>query len=65
MPQMGGIQTLQLLKRVDDKAKVIIVSSMADQSKIVECVRLGAVHYILKPFEEVAIKDMLKRFIFV
>jgi len=64
MPQMGGIQTLQLLKRIDDKAKVVIVSSIADQSKIVECVRMGAIHYILKPFEEDAVVDMLRHHIF-
>jgi len=64
MPQMGGMQTLQLIKRIDDKAKVIIVSSMTDQTKIVECVRLGALHYILKPFDEDSVVDMLRRYIF-
>lgn len=64
MPQMGGMQTLQLLKRIDANAKVIIVSSMTDQSKIVECIRLGALHYVLKPFDEDAVVDMLRRHIF-
>ena len=63
MPQMGGMQTLQLIKRLDPNAKVVIVSSLADQSKIVECMRLGAVHYILKPFEEEAIGQMVARFL--
>lgn len=64
MPQMGGMQTLQLLKRIDPNAKVIIVSSMTDQSKIVECIRLGALHYVLKPFDEEAVDAMLRKFIF-
>lgn len=64
MPQMGGMQTLQLLKRIDPAAKVIIVSSMTDQSKIVECIRLGALHYVLKPFDEEAVDAMLRKFIF-
>lgn len=65
MPQMGGMQTLQLLKRIDPAAKVIIISSMTDQAKIVECVRLGALHYILKPFDDDAISEVLRKFIFV
>lgn len=64
MPQMGGMQTLQLLKRIDPAAKVIIVSSMTDQSKIVECIRLGALHYVLKPFDEEAVDAMLRKYIF-
>lgn len=64
MPQMGGMQTLQLIKRIDENAKVVIVSSMADQAKIIECIKLGAIHYILKPFEEEAILAVLRKFLF-
>src|SRR3990172_2877090 len=52
MPQMGGLQTLVLLKKIDPQALVIMVSSMSGKDKIVECARAGAGHYILKPFDE-------------
>ncbi len=64
MPQMGGIQTLMLLKKIDPNAVVIIVSSMSSKDKIVECARAGASHYILKPFEEEKIAEVLTRVIF-
>jgi two-component system chemotaxis response regulator CheY len=64
MPQMGGIQTLQLLKRIDPKAKVIMVSSMSDKEKIVECVKLGAKHYILKPFDEKTVLEVITQVVF-
>lgn len=64
MPQMGGIQTLQLLKRIDPAALVIMVSSMSSKDKIVECARAGATHYILKPFEEEKVADVLGKTVF-
>ncbi|MBI5446157.1 MAG: response regulator [Deltaproteobacteria bacterium] len=64
MPQMGGIQTLMLLKRIDPAALVIMVSSMSSKDKIVECARAGATHYILKPFEEEKIAEVLEKTVF-
>lgn len=64
MPQMGGVQTLQLLKRIAPEVKVIMVSSMAEKEKIIECARFGASHYILKPFDEDAVVETLRKVIF-
>ena len=64
MPQMGGIQTLVLLKKIDPSAVVIMVSSMSSKDKIVECVRAGASHYILKPFEEEKLVEVLNKVVF-
>ena len=64
MPQMGGVQTLVLLKKIDPEAVVIMVSSMSGKDKIVECARAGASHYILKPFEEEKVKEVLDRVLF-
>jgi two-component system chemotaxis response regulator CheY len=64
MPQMGGIQTLVLLKKIDAEAVVIMVSSMAGKEKIVECARAGARHYILKPFEEDKVAEVLNKVVF-
>ena len=64
MPQMGGIQTLVLLKKIDPSAVVIMVSSMSGKDKIVECARAGASHYILKPFEEDKVAEVLNKVVF-
>jgi two-component system chemotaxis response regulator CheY len=64
MPQMGGIQTLALLKKIDAEATVIMVSSMSGKDKIVECAKAGAKHYILKPFEETKIAEVLQKVVF-
>ena len=64
MPQMGGIQTLTLLKKIDPNAIVIMVSSMSGKGKIMECAKAGAKHYILKPFEEEKIVEVLNKVVF-
>lgn len=64
MPQMGGIQTLVLLKKIDPGALVIMVSSMSAKDKIMECAKAGASHYILKPFEEDKVVAVLNKIVF-
>ena len=64
MPQMGGLQTLVLLKKIDLQALVIMVSSMSGKDKIVECARAGASHYILKPFDEEKVVEILNKVVF-
>ncbi|MHB8765441.1 MAG: response regulator [Deferrisomatales bacterium] len=61
MPQMGGLQTLVLLRKIDPGATVIMVSSMSGKDKIVECAKAGARHYILKPFEEDKVAEVLQK----
>jgi two-component system chemotaxis response regulator CheY len=52
MPKMDGIQTLRILKSMDKKLKIVMVTSINAMDKIVECKNAGACQYIVKPFEE-------------
>lgn len=52
MPQLGGIETLRMLRSLNKDVKVIMVSALDSLDKAKECMRAGANHYILKPFEE-------------
>lgn len=61
MPQMGGLQGLKLLKSVSPNAVVVMVSSMADRESVTECVKAGATHYLLKPFDEAKVAEVMKR----
>jgi len=51
MPGMDGIAVLRRLKEVDPAAKVVMVSAVGLEAKIMEAFRLGARNYVLKPFE--------------
>ena len=60
MPQMGGLDCLRLLKKVDPEAVVVMVSSVSSQETVVTCLKEGAKHYILKPFEEEKVKQVME-----
>ncbi|TLS49737.1 response regulator [Paenibacillus antri] len=50
MPEMGGIEALEHIMRMDAKAKVIMCSALGHRHLIVNSVHRGAKDYILKPF---------------
>ncbi|MCQ2363549.1 MAG: response regulator [Acidaminococcaceae bacterium] len=51
MPKMDGLQFLAKVREKDFDVDVIIVSAANDKDKIKQALRLGAVDYIIKPFE--------------
>ncbi len=51
MPNMNGIDTLRELMSTDSNARVVMITSLAQKSKILEALQLGAKNYIAKPFE--------------
>lgn len=61
MPQLGGIETLRLLRSINKDIKVIMVSALDSVDRVKECVKAGANHYILKPFEEPKILEIIKK----
>ncbi len=52
MPGMSGVETLKQLKAIDYDVKVIICSSMGQQSIIAEAIQAGAKDFVVKPFKE-------------
>lgn len=62
MPKQNGIETLRALKELDPAARVLIVSAMTNMARVEECARYGAEHYIVKPFEEEKVVEVLKIF---
>jgi two-component system chemotaxis response regulator CheY len=61
MPQLGGIETLRLLRSLRKDVKVIMVSALDSVDRVKECLKAGASHYILKPFEEDKIIEILRK----
>lgn len=57
MPNMNGIEALQAIRQYDQKAKVIMVSAMGQETKIREAVMYGATTFIVKPFQPETLID--------
>ena len=51
MPGMDGIATLARMRKIDPAAKVVMVSAVGLEAKVMEAFRVGARNYVLKPFE--------------
>ena len=49
MPGTEGIQALTRIREYDEQAKVIMVSALGQQHKVMEALDQGAKSYILKP----------------
>lgn len=57
MPVMDGIETLQLIKKEDEDARVVMVSAAGQKDKILKAIKCGASNFISKPYET---EDIIK-----
>lgn len=61
MPHMDGIESLSLIKREDENAKVIMITAAGQKEKMVEALKRGADEFITKPFDQNEIVGILSK----
>jgi len=61
MPDINGLEVIEKLKRIDPEVKVIVISSIGMKEKIMAAVKLGAKNFILKPFSEQKVMEIVNR----
>jgi DNA-binding NtrC family response regulator len=61
MPEMDGIQTLELIKEFDDSLDVVVVSALDSARQAADSMKLGAYDYITKPFEAEELLSTVER----
>ncbi len=61
MPGLDGIETLRRIRELEGDVPVIMLSVVGKASTIVEAVRLGAVDFLNKPFEEEELESTLEK----
>lgn len=61
MPNMNGIDCLKAIKAnpATKAVPVMMVTSEAEKSKIIEAIQSGASNYLVKPFEAEALKEKI------
>ena len=52
MPICDGIKAVKLIKQYDPNAKIIMISSMGQESFVKDAILAGAKGFIVKPFKE-------------
>lgn len=61
MPEMTGIEALKKIREIDNKAKIIMISAMGQESMVKEAILSGAKSFIVKPFKEEHIVNTLTK----
>lgn len=63
MPDMDGIEATTTITAEDNNVKIIIVSAMGQQDKVMSAIAAGAKDFIVKPFVKDTIKKCLDKYI--
>lgn len=61
MPLKSGIEALQEIIQEDPAARVVMCSALGQESLVMEAVQSGARDFIIKPFDETRVLDVLAR----
>jgi len=61
MPECNGIEALKKIKSFDKNAKVVMISAMGQEGMVVEAVMAGAKGFIVKPFNEAKVLEVLNK----
>jgi two-component system response regulator AtoC len=61
MPGLNGLETLKRIHEFDEDIPVVILSVVGTASTIVDAMRLGAIDYLNKPFEEEELELTLEK----
>jgi DNA-binding response OmpR family regulator len=59
MPRLDGISLAKKIREIDNKVKIIITSSYADQDKLLAAIELSLIKYILKPIDPKVLQDTI------
>jgi two-component system chemotaxis response regulator CheY len=61
MPKRSGIEALQDIMSEDPAARVVMVSALGQDSLVLEAIEAGARDFIVKPFKEERVVDVIRR----
>jgi len=59
MPNLSGFKTVEKIILDYPNAKIIMVSAMDDRTIVYECIGLGALDYLNKPFTKETLKEKI------
>lgn len=59
MPELSGTEVLKILKGIRSNIDVIIITAFPTVKNAVDCIKMGAVDYLRKPFTPNKIKEVI------
>jgi two-component system, chemotaxis family, chemotaxis protein CheY len=61
MPEMGGIDAVREIVRLDPNARIMMCSAMGQRSLITEAMAAGAREFVVKPFQPSRVLEAARR----
>jgi len=62
MPKMDGVEALRKIREEYPNARIVMVSAVDQKGKLAECIRLGAVDFIVKPFDKARLQGFFHKY---
>jgi len=62
MPELDGVETLRELRATDPAARVVMVSAVDQRAKLRECFALGAIDFVVKPFDKERLLALFEKY---
>lgn len=61
MPEMGGIEAIEDIIKIDKSALIVVVSALGQEALVLEAAKKGAKDFITKPFKQDQIIEVMER----
>lgn len=61
MPDVGGIEAVREIVKIDPDAKILMCSAMGQQALVVEAIQAGAKDFVVKPFQPSRVLEAVQR----
>lgn len=61
MKEKTGIEGVKEVMKIDQNAKILMVSAMGQQAMVVEAIQAGAKGFVIKPFKPEVLLEEVKR----
>ena len=61
MPGLTGLEVLQQIRAVDPKVPVIMVTTEAEKSRVLQAIQAGVTDYLVKPFTADTLREKLQK----
>ncbi|MFN2316119.1 MAG: response regulator [Gemmatimonadales bacterium] len=63
MPEMGGIDAVREIIKLDPDARILMCSAMGQQALVVEAIQAGAKDFVVKPFQPARVLEAVQRLV--
>lgn len=61
MPGKSGLEVIQEIRKIDKDVKIMMVTTEAEKSRVMEAIQAGVTDYLVKPFTADTLREKLEK----